>query len=285
MLQLAGLTAAAAPYAREMEWEAAPSWPEAMDWEATPAIEAGWAPAPPLPEALTMDWEAVLAGDIEILAAAPEPAAPPAPWCGPGGAAAPILQAPVRQFARAPWPFKQQAGAGWTAALPPPPPLPPLPSPPLSANPWPSRLPPAPWPFKQQAGAGWAAPPPPRPPPPPPPPPPFGAHPWPSLRPVAARAVQQQAVARWAAAPPPPLLSASPVAPLPPPGAGHPAPPPPPTPEGPWRAAAGGQEAASDARASNAAGAGPPAELPVWSRAWPTLRTSSLGACTTHCSD
>jgi len=221
MLQLAGLTAAAAPYAREMEWEAAPSWPEAMDWEATPAIEAGWAPAPPLPEALTMDWEAVLAGDIEILAAAPEPAAPPAPWCGQGGAAAPILQAPVRLFARAPWPFKQQAGAGWTAALPPPPPLPPLP------------------------------------------PPPFGAHPWPSLRPVAARAVQQQAVARWAAAPPPPLLSASPVAPLPPPGAGHPAPPPPPTPEGPWRAAAGGQETASDARASNAAGAGPRAELPV----------------------
>ena len=224
MLQLAGLTTAAAPYGREMEWEAAPSFPEAMDWEATPAIEAGWAPAPALPEALTMEWEAALAGDIEILGAAPELAAPAAPWYGQGGAAAPILQAPVRPFAPAPWPFKQQAGAGWAAALPPPPP----------------------------------------------PPPPLGAHPWRSLlRPVAGWAAQQQAGAGWAAAPPPSPFSASPVAPLLPPGAGHPAPPPPPTPEGPWRAAAGSQDAASDARASNAAGAGPPAELPVRSRGWP----------------
>ena len=227
-----------------MEWEAALSLPEAMDWEAAPAVEAGSAPALP-EEALTMEWEAALASDIEILEAAPEPAAPAAPWCGQGGAAAPILQASERPVVPAPWTFKQQAGAGWTAALPPAPPLPPL-----------------------------------------------GAHPWPSLLPpVAGGAVQQQTGAGWGAALPLAPLRANPVAPLllpgagkamqPQSGAGHPAPPPPPTPEGPWRAAAGSQDAASDARASNAAGAAPPAELPVRSRGWPPC-TQAVWALARH---
>ena len=219
-----------------------------MDWEAAPAIEAGSAPAPALPEeALTMEWEAALAADIEILEATLEPAAPAAPWCGQGGAAAPILQAPVRPFVPAPWPFKQQAGAGWAAALPPPPP----------------------------------------------PPPPLGAHPWRSLLPpVAGGAAQQEAGAGWAAAPPPPPLSASPVAPLLPPGAGqamqlpqsgagHPAPPPPPTPEGLSRAAARSQVVASDARVTDVTGAGPPAELPVRSRDWPSC-TQAVWALARH---